>query len=103
MGNVRSEALGDDGCLDIHLPSCYDKRKSFLEASTSVVGARNVGGNESRTNMFIIMIVVAYNYKGLCNPFALTAYTALTALRAKKLRSRAVNCPKVIMSCNDPI
>ena len=57
MGNVRSEALGDDGCLDIHLPSCYDKRKSFLEASTSVVGARNVGGNESRTNMFIIMTV----------------------------------------------
>ena len=40
-------APGDDGCLDIHLPSCYDKGKSFLEAatSTSVVTTRTQHNN----------------------------------------------------------
>ena len=41
-------APGDDGYLDIHLPSCYDKGKSFLEAatSTSVVTTRTQHNNE---------------------------------------------------------
>ena len=40
-------APGDDGSLDIHLPSCYDKGKSFLEAatSTSVVTTRTQHSN----------------------------------------------------------
>ena len=40
-------APGDDGYLDIHLPSCYDKGKSFLEAatSTSVVTTRTPHNN----------------------------------------------------------
>ena len=45
-------APGDDGYLDIHLPSCYDKGKSFLEAatSTSVVTARTQHNNDNNVN-----------------------------------------------------